>query len=42
MYNDIIKQQQIQLFKKDTIILTLNKQIVNFESIISTLYPNPK
>ena len=36
VFNDIIKQQQIQLFKKDTIILTLNKQIVNFESIIST------
>ena len=36
VFNDIIKQQQLQLFKKDTIILTLNKQIVNFESIIST------
>ena len=36
VFNDIIKQQEIQLFKKDTIILTLNKQIVNFESIIST------
>ena len=36
VFNDIIKQQEIQLFKKDTIIFTLNSKITNFETIIST------
>lgn len=36
VFNDIIQQQSLQLFKKDTIIFTLNKQITNFETIIST------
>ena len=36
VFNDIIKQQELQLFKKDTIIFTLNSKITNFETIIST------
>ena len=36
VFNDIIKQQELQLLKKDTIILTLNSKITNFETIIST------
>ncbi len=35
VFTDIIKQQEIQLFKKDTIISTLDLKIINLESIIT-------
>jgi hypothetical protein len=35
VFNDIIKQQEIQLTTKDTIISTLDLKVINLESIIS-------
>tara|TARA_B110000908_G_C10181186_1_gene415746 strand:+ start:368 stop:808 length:441 start_codon:yes stop_codon:yes gene_type:complete len=35
VFNDIIKQQEIQLFTKDTIITTLDLKVINLESIIT-------
>ena len=35
VFTDIIKQQEIQIFTKDTIISTLDLKIINLESIIT-------